>query len=213
MADAFRRRWWVLIFCLICGVIVTLVLTLRPVSNTYSSSATVYISSVTAYGDLIQGRNMLRDYSSIITSNKVSERASTLLGGAISPNAIRGMLSVGVESGSTIVTITTTSTQPELCPLVANNVADAFLFELEHITLGIDTISVKVLDYASGYALATDGSLQRNTLRLVCIAISAIVGVLIILFSEFWVPRIRTYEDMEATAEIEVLGVIPWQTI
>jgi capsular polysaccharide biosynthesis protein len=151
---------------------------------------------------------ILASFSDIITSNKVCERAASIIGGSADLDAedIQRMIGVNAINGS-VIEIYALSPRPELAISVANAIAEAFIKE---VTSSTKNDSVQILDAAVDYSLYSNGSedilLRRGIFALIGLAGSSIY----IVYTELISKKLRTIVQCVEDNEEEILGIIPY---
>lgn len=208
--DALLKRKWVVIIVGVIASLLGFVFITGDNPNLYAASSSIYAASYASYQETVQAMNIMRDYVEVIRSRKVAERASGYLSQTVSASAIMGMVSPNYASDSKIITITATSSDPQLAMAVANAVADAFIQEIVSITAAE---SIKVLD--SAYTSRMVSNAQRDAMQNRLLLTGAAVVVTALIIAVFAAFNTRVCYPVEVTlgGKIELLGVIPDKTI
>lgn len=199
---------WVAILFLLIG---TLVASLGSVENEYTAKTTVYIVTSSANKDVSAAAataTAISGYSEIVKSNKVCERAASIISDAsVDAKVIKNIVSASFNKSSTIMTVSAKSGNPQIAKLVANAVAESFVEEV-HMTLGSDMI--RVLDKANEVSLSNDG-IKGFVSTVAMAGIAGIAGcvALIVVFTVFS-NKISCVEQCLDEEDSEVLGIIPF---
>lgn len=165
---SFLRLWQekgtIILVTLLVGCI-GIFLTIRgSVQNEYGAKSTVYSALYNSYQDSVDGTTAMTNYSSIVSSTKVCERAASLLGDTnVDAKAIQRMITASYDEGSVILSIQAYSTDPEMAVKVANAVAQAFVIEMRGI---VGSGSIQVLDQATASFISKSGSNKIMQIRL-----------------------------------------------
>lgn len=191
------RKWWLII---IVGAVFYGIAYLISVNNLredeFTAEATVF--SVTDYPALTL-------YTDIITSSKVSERvANSLHISSLDADGIKKMISV--KTYSLVLGINATATDKDLAIRVANEVAAAFIEEVNNIT---DSNSTRFLDEATSVSLSFNRRVEQLKFRII-VTISGIALLCVwIVFGVIFSKKIYYLSDIGLDGEIEVIGAVP----
>lgn len=201
-----RMFWLVVLFGLIGGGIAFY--TNYFATPVYEAETTIYAMTKgqnVNYQDVMLSRQMVQDYQEIITSDRVlALSADKLKNYNITPQQLKGMISVQPKNESSIISIRATSNEPKIAAEASSAVTHAFLDVSSDIT---NNQIVGVLDQAKipQYPVSSGGT--RN------IVIGIIAGILaaitVIYIRELFDTTIRYAEDLERNLKIKVTGIIP----
>ena len=174
--------------------------------NTYHAKATVYSAVYGSYQESITGSTAILTYADIVTSNKVCERAASILADATITSAnISSMINASVNSDSAIMGIYAYSINPELAIRVVNAVAEAFVIEIQRIT-GSDAI--QVLDSANTYYLYSSGTKDLFMKRALFVAFGLILSCGIVMLRELFSGKVKSIEQCKGEGDT-IIGIIP----
>ena len=174
----------------------------------YTATASVYSASIGSYAESAQGINIMQLYSNVIYSQKLADRAASLMNGnSISPIEIRSMASASYSEDSPIMYITATNTDPNVVVPTANALAQSLVIEAQSIT---GTQAIQILDQATVFK-AVQSKMKRNV--LLAFAVGAFLSVCAIVLPELLSDRVYRVEDAALDGELEILGIIPDQKI
>lgn len=212
------RKWNFLIIMAVLFGIVGFILTLDKEEDRFTATSTVYAMSGDSYNDAKLGVSAMNEYSDIVTSMKVCERAALLMG---NPN-VNGetiMKATSVDTGekektsssimaqtSTILKITCEYSDPVVAMEMAQAVSDAFTIEMENI-LGSD--AVKPLDKPFNYKVSYDATQNQWKTRIMMFAFGAVVAAVIVVLGEIFNPNTCTIRECTLQDELPIIGVIP----
>ncbi|MBQ8822020.1 MAG: hypothetical protein IJZ82_05215 [Lachnospiraceae bacterium] len=216
----FRNIKWVILSTfafLFIGVLVAVLY--LDTENVYDAKASVYSIAYGSYSDSADGIQAIRAYRDIVKSVRVAERAAVLLGdSSLDKYAIYDMIEVeegevnayGVESESSIINIHAKSTNPEDAIRVANAVASAYAMEVTSIT---NSDNVQVLDEAY-YCEVTYNALKQQIIYTAVIAVAGmLLAIVAIVLREIFSTKIVTVEQGSLYGELDIIGVIPQQSL
>lgn len=206
VADALFARKWFIIAVAAVALVIGILITDPDAPDMYSASATIYSASYASYKESVEGINAMLAYVDIIESRKVAERASAQIMQALTPEQIMGMVYVSYAQGSAVLTVSATSTDPNLAVNVANAVAGAFVQEVISITA---VESVKILDSASYARIASDGFGEAMRMRAVAVIAGAVAAIVLVVVFSLFDSRVAFPREITLNGELELLGVIP----
>ncbi len=172
----------------------------------YAASVSLYSAAYGSVSETTQVAKIMQSYASVITSNKITERAASILGdNTITGSYIRSIIGVNYSENSPILYISATDTNGTRAVVIANAVAEAFIIEAQNLT---GSEGVRILDKAT-IAYEISKGTRRYTMLGVLGGVIAVAG-LIILF-EIFSDRVYRVEDAELGGKLEIIGVIPDQ--
>ena len=202
------RKLWVIAIVAVLAFALSLVL-VKEVKReqVYQANATVYSVANGSYRLSLEGTNAMKDYSEIITTLKVCERAALLLGDdSIDGYYVMGSIEPYYTDDSSILTITSYDTNPQRAMKIANAVANAFVIEMRTITGGED---VQLLDEAFTsypYNMSDSGLMTK---RVIFVGVALFIVCAYIVLNEIFTSRLKTIRECTLGGDIEVIGVIP----
>ena len=202
-----RNKIIIAIISVIFLIIGILYASTQPVMNCYYASATIYSAIYGSYQESVTVSNAIDEYSGVLSSAKVCQRAEALIGDSnITATDIQRMISSKVNSTSTIMTVSTYSDNPETSVKVANAVAEAFVIEIQGIT-GSDAI--QILDESQTAYLSSNGY-SDLVKRVFTITIAGFVlGCVFFVGREILTDKIKTVDQCMGAMGDELLGVMP----
>jgi capsular polysaccharide biosynthesis protein len=179
----------------------------NSISDEYGASATVYSSVYNTTDQNSDAAAAMIAYADIVKSDRVCERAASLIGNAdLTGDDIRRMLSVSASSSSVMMTITANSSDPDVAVEVANAVAKSFVIEMKTIT---QTDVIQQLDNATEPYLASNGLRNLWEQRIVFFLLGSIGMAAFYFLKELFSDKIRLAEQCAFDDEDVLLGIIP----
>ena len=207
----YRRLWIFILFAIIAGCISGYYsyYVMKPV---YEADTTLFVNNKTydseygiAYDDLLVGAQLVKDYSELIRSRKVTNAVlQELKQKNLTEEAVAGMITVSSKNETRIIEISVKNYDPVLAMKVANSVANEFskkAVELMHVE------NVNIVDAAK----LPDGPVGPNEMRNIAIAVFAalVLAAGLVFGLEYLDNTIRTTEDVEKRLGLTILGTIP----
>ena len=177
------------------------------ISDYYGASSTVYSSVYNTTDQSDSAAAAMIAYADIVKSEKVCERAASLIGDAnLTGGDIQDMLSISASSSSVMMTITANSSDPDVAVEVANAVAKSFVIEMKTIT---QTDVIQQLDNATEPYLASNGLRNLWEQRIVFFLLGSIGMAAFYFLKELFSDKIRLAEQCAFDDEDVLLGIIP----
>ena len=203
--------WHNITKCLICalaffalGILLTLG---NNIENTYYASTNLYCPVNSNYSEASSAVAVISSYANLIESQKVAERAASLLENTnIDYRSIQNMISYTTSTSGINLSITAYSSDPEIAIRVANAVANAFVEEMRNM-MGMDVI--QILSAADRANLSSNGIVSLWESRIIFLLIGFIISALIIFFKELFSDKIRSLDQCIIADEDVLIGVIP----
>lgn len=179
--------------------------------NEYKATSSVYSIVYGSFSDSANSLRAMVQYSDIVKSYKVAERAETILGdSSIDKNAIYQMTNASYDytssSSSSKIYISALSTKQDVSIRVANAVADAFVLEIANLT-GQDDI--QVLDRAIEAKLCYDAHAARFKTVIVFVFAGVFLACLYVATKETLSQKMYIPRDATAYGKLDIIGVIP----
>jgi capsular polysaccharide biosynthesis protein len=196
---AILKKWWlIVIIAILCYAIAFLITINNSREDEYTAVTTVYS---------IMDHSALTLYSEIITSAKVSERASALLGiSDMNANDIKDMISVKAYSTTLVLGISASSTNKVIAIKVANAVAEVFIEEVNNIT---SNNSVRLLDEATTAELSYNKQLEQLKFRIIVTLIGVALLCAWITIREIYTKKIHSLFEIGLDGELNIISIIP----
>ena len=176
------------------------------IGQKYSASVSLYSAANGSVSENNALAKAMQAYASVIMSNKISERAASIIGDyTISGSYIRSVVWVNYSSDSPILYISATDPSPSKAVAIVNAVAEAFMIEAQNLT---GSEGVQILDKASDASPVSTGTRRYTILAIIGgVFITAFVLIIMELVSD----RVYRVDDAELNGKLEVIGIIPDQ--
>lgn len=202
---AILKKWYFVVLVATCAALIMFAYKYDTVTK-YYANATVYSSAYGSYAATAEGVKAMQLYAELVTSNKIAERAVSILGdNSLDVDKVRSMVYANAPEDSTILLIGANGTDPYKTIAVANAAAEAFIIEAQNITGGQ---GVQILDKADT-AKVIPNPIKRNCVIAFLAGAFFVCGL--IALGEIFSNRIYHVEDASLDGEIEILGIIPTQ--
>lgn len=175
----------------------------------YTASTRMYVlnrSSETnvVYSDFQTSTQLLNDYKVLITGRNVTDEVISRLGLNMGSGTLAGMIQVTAPSGTRVLQINITDTNPQRAADIANTVREVASEQIQNL---MEVDAVKDV-YEAEVPLSPSGpNVMYNTAIAAAIGLAAVVVILSAIF--LMDDTIRTEEDVERYLGLSVLGVIP----
>lgn len=200
------HNWWIILISVIVMFLLSLLLTSKPKADTYTAVSTVYSVVYGSYQESVEGAAAMQTYSAIITSSKVTERASLILGDeTITADMIKNLVTVRSTS-SFILSIQANYSNPDDSVGIVNAVAEAFIIEVRNIT---GENNIQLLDKATKASVSYSGHAQQNKTRIFAVMAGFVLACAGIVIRVLFTTKIGTIKDGTLDGELEIIGVIP----
>lgn len=202
---ALIKKWYFVALVSIVATILMYVYMYNPV-QTYYSEAAIYSAAYGSYAQTTEGVKAVQLYADIIYSNKIAERAASILGdNSLDADTVRSMIFANITEDSSIMKIGARGTDPNKVIAVANAAAEAFIIEAQNIT---GSQGIQMLDKSSRAYMVTTNVRKKCILAFL---VGAFATCMLIALLEIFSDRIYHVEDASLNGELEILGIIPIQ--
>nr|WP_246298618.1 polysaccharide biosynthesis tyrosine autokinase [Nocardioides panaciterrulae] len=209
-----RRRWKVVILCLLLTVAAASVFTFSATPQ-YSSSAQIFVSTSPtdasqAYQGSLFATQRISSYAKIVDTRKLASRVADDLGSTYTPDELRDEVTATVDPDTVLLTIT--ATDPD--PTTARDIAQAYAEELSNYIAGLETpdgkkrplIKASIVDNAERTTTPVSPQPVRN-LGL-AIVLGLLLGVGVAVLRELLDTSVSNAEDVGEVTEAPILGHI-----
>ena len=205
----FRQKIVFIIIALLVGAIAAGLYTKLMITPKYSATSKIYIvssssSSVVNLSDLQIGTNLAPDYKELMTARPLLLTVITNLNLPYTPGQLRGMISVVNTSGTRILTVTATSSNPEEAAAIANELAAVAVVWLPEI---MNSNAPSIYEDAIIPANPSSPSLSRNVMIGALLAAVLYCGIEVIRYLRN--DTITSAEQMERLFGTIPLAIIP----
>lgn len=204
-------HWWQIILAAVLGGVLAFGYTNYFVTPTYSTTAKMFVvsdsssvGSLLTASDLAYGNTVKEDIRSLLVSRELLQRVIDELHLVRSPGQLAGMISVGGNNGTHIMTVTVTSPYPDEAVDVANELiiqSRTYLPEVMRISAPSFYERALMPTYKNGL------NYSRNTMMGALMGGAAVCGVLVLLF--LLNDRINTPDDLERYLGIQAMASVP----
>jgi capsular exopolysaccharide synthesis family protein len=213
-----RRRWRVVVACLVVAVAAAAFLTWQATPQ-YSSSARIFISTSesdtsAAYQGSLFATQRVASYADLVQSRQLAGRVSDELGGEIDADALTEQVTAEVVPETVILEIT--ATNPD--PAVARDVAQAYAEGLRALIADLETptgqsnalIKASIVDNAQLTSTPVSPQPVRNLgLALV---LGLLLGIGLAVARELLDTSVSSAEDVAEVTTTPILGHINTDT-
>ncbi len=202
----------ILVFCLVfllLGIVISTFFIKQ--SDEYKATSSVYSIVYGSISDSTTSLHAMLQYSDIVKSNKVAERAAMILGDpSISKNDIYKMIYTSSDSdtlkSSSKLYINAVATDKSVAIKVANAVADAFVLEISSMTGEND---IQTLDKADD-AVRSYSVFQTKIKIIFLMSVSGLLcAILYVGARETLSHKMYSPKDATLYGELDIIGVIP----
>ncbi len=206
-----KQKMWIIILCVLIVASFTAWVSFYVFKPVYEATTKILIQGQTdsnqiIYNDLLTNQKLVKTYSEIIKSDRVSENVIHRLNLTLTSEELLKMVTTKSNEESLITSITVRNHDPQSSVDIANAYAQSF-YENIHQIMQVDNVSI--LDEAKLPPHPTP-ILPKPYMNIsVSIFLTIIVCILLILFNESIDRRIKSEADLMEVLEIPVLGVIP----
>ena len=206
-----KKRAWIIILITVIAMITSGIISFFVLSPVYESNTTLIVnadqnkeSEVLTGDQLNVTQKLTLTYGEIIKSRSVIDDVIKKLDLDKNYSEVVNEITVSPVKDTQIISITVQDTNPKRSRDIANAIPTVFTKEVKRIT---KANSVEVIDKA----ITPENPVKPN--KLMNIAISAVLGVMIGLFIvfilEYMDNKIKTPQDIEKYLELPILGIVP----
>lgn len=209
LASYILSKWQYVLLCVLVGALIVNAYTFFFVTPTYKSTAKLYIVSasgdtVVDLTDLNIGTNLTNDYVELIMSYPVLDQVIDKLDLNMDSNALANVLTVTNPSQTRVLTLTATTSDPELSMKIANTLAGV---AIEYLPETMSTNKPNVAQVAKLPTAKSSPSYMKNTILGALIGFVLIAGALTLQF--LFDDTVKTQEDVENLFNVAVLSIVP----
>ncbi|MBJ7289144.1 MAG: polysaccharide biosynthesis tyrosine autokinase [Williamsia sp.] len=211
------KFWWVIVLLTVVGAGGGFAYYQFGTTSEYAATARLFVTAEggTSVGESYQNnlfaQERVNSYAAIATSDQVARRASSALGGAISPDDLRGATTAAAVPKTVILAVTVTNGAPRRAQSYANAVAQetaAVVQELETSRRGgAAAATAIVLDDAD--LPSTPTGYGWKILVAAGAFVGLLLGVLVSLAIAVLDRRIKTADTLTSEDGLHVLAEVP----
>jgi capsular polysaccharide biosynthesis protein len=203
------HHWWLLVIGLLVGALIAGCYTVFGITPLYKASSTIYIfnktTSITSLSDIQLGSQLTVDFQIIAKSREVLEAVIEDCDLKMSPDSLRGSLSVTNPVDSHMLTITVTNPNPELAARIANSAADILRQQVADI---MNTDKPSTVERAVVPTGPSSPNVTRNIEMGALVGLALVAAFLVIRF--LLDDTISTEEDVRKYLGLNTLASIPY---
>lgn len=202
-----KKMWWILAAGLLLGCIAGAYSQIF-IAPTYTSTSSMLVlskeESLTSMADLQLGTQLASDYQVFIKSTPVMEQVIENLDLNMSAGGLKNSISIANPSGTRILNISVTSTNPELAKKIVDELTSV---SSEYIGDKMEVIPPKIVEEGQMPTYKDGPNVKRNALLglLAGLAISAGIVCLFAMLND----SIKTEDDIARYLGISTLATIP----
>ena len=212
------RKLWIIILVAAVFTGGTAYVTARFYKKVYQAKVSLYVLTKyyyndelqpTTYDDIMVSQQMVKDYSELIKSNRVTSAVIEELGITdITPEQLAGMLSISLKQDTNILEIIVTDTIPLRAKDIANTVSEVFIEKIRALT---HQDNISIVDEAKLPVNPVNS--KRNVSIILALLVSVVGTAGLIILLEYVNNKVRTVDDIENKLGYSVLGIIPKMNI
>ena len=206
------RRFWIIVICVVTAAIVAFSYTTFFVTPVYLSQLSLFVSTrqptdsgTLTQNDMTTAQTLIKTYIVLLTSDTFLGNVSSTSGLSYSPSSLRNMLKMESVSGTSVLSISVTNTNPADAHKIADTISTLAPSQLRN-TMD-NTAYVSIVDKPVVPTSPVPSNKMRNSL------IGAIAGLVLSIALIFIIEkldiRIKSEEDLAKNYNLPVLGVIP----
>jgi len=194
-----------LLIGLIAGIYAYFIATPKYKSNAYVMVQVQIESGTTDSFDLVNAQRLLATAADLISMPIVLEKVVSDLNLSISAQQLKSQLTVTSSNTSYFINISYLAEDPELSQIIVNEVIDeAIAFANENVAILENNII-----RTSTAKVGTYDSPNKILYAVIGFILGGILGVGIAFVKELFNNTFNSKEQLEATFDIQVLGIIP----
>lgn len=207
LEDIFRmllKRWWLIVGCVMIGMVACGIYTYRSYVPMYSTYTTVLVNrqdvsvGLSSSSDFYIREDLLQTFQGIINSTNLREQVASRLG-----TESLGSITVSADDSS-IIRISVRHLDPELGAQVANTVALVFQDMIKEMMYDMDS---SILDVAK-VSYAPQG-MGLTTKVMIGAILGGMISVGLIFVMEYLDKTFKTPKEVSTALDLPVMGVIP----
>lgn len=204
-----KKNIRLIVISMLLVAVIAFVFTTFFIDKKYASQARIYITpkvteeGTVDYSSLTSGNLMVNNYMSILKGENLLRNVSEAIGTDFS--IVNSSLSVSNDANTQIITIKSTTEDPELSKAIVDQTVSSFQSDMQEL---LNIQNLVVIDSAKVNSSPVSPNVKMNTL------IGALIGAMLsggYVFIKFILDkRLRNKKEAEEYLEIPVLAEIPW---
>lgn len=208
LAGVVFHKLWLLILCFVVGVAAALLITTQFITPKYEATSMIYIynktTSITSLADLQIGSQLAVDFQIVAKTREVMEKVIEDLSLNTTYEELLGQISISNPTGSHILKIQTTSTDPAQAASISNALMDELR---ERIAAVMNTDEPSVVERAVMPTKPSSPNVGRY--GLLGGAACAFLAAAVIVVSYLMDDTIKTEQDVKRYLGLNTLAAIP----
>lgn len=209
---ALQKKWYILLAALIGTALCALLITKLFVAPTYRANFTAYVNNMQEQADkttitnsdLTASRSLASTYIEIIKSRSVLTRTAEITDLDVDYSTIKGMVSADTNSTTEIITVSVTTTDPELSLELAKNLEKVAQKEIIRV---VDGSSMVIIDEP----VLPMSSYSPHFMKITFMAgfLGLLVAAFIISLLSLFNDKVIDESELEERFGLVSLGTIP----
>lgn len=203
------KRWKLIValfFLAVAGAYIYSNYYIKPV---YRATATILVGQPTdgtrvLIQDVQLNRQLVKTYGEIARSSMVAGAVIEELNLRMSPDQLKGMLSVNPVGDTELIAVSVRDYSPDRAAFLANGVAEVFIRQIARL-MNVDNVTV--IDAATIPPAPIHPRPRQNMAVAAILAVMA--GLFLTFVLEFMDNTLKTPQDVERVLNLPVLGTIP----
>lgn len=204
-----KKNIRLIVISMLLVAVIAFVFTTFFIDKKYASQARIYITpkvteeGTVDYSSLTSGNLMVNNYMSILKGENLLRNVSEAIGTDFS--IVNSSLSVSNDANTQIITIKSTTDDPELSKAIVDQTVSSFQSDMQEL---LNIQNLVVIDSAKVNSAPVSPNVKMNTLIGALIGAMLSGGYVFIMF--ILDKRLRNKKEAEEYLGIPVLAEIPW---
>lgn len=208
LAGALLHRWWMILLGLIIGAVAVGTITVTLIAPKYQATSMIYISnkttSITSLADLQIGSQLAVDFQIVATTREVVESVIDQLGLNMTYEQLKKSVEITNPSGSHILKIQATSTDPVIAASISNTLADELRTRIATV---MNTEEPSMVERAVVPTMKSSPSTTKNVMLGGFGGALLVCAVLVVAY--LMDDTIKTDDDVRKYLNLNTLAAIP----
>lgn len=204
----FLRKWWLIIGCLVLGVLVSGLYTKLLITPQYSATSTIYVlsktTSITSVTDLQLGTQLTADFQMLAKSRTVVNEVIETSGMDLTYSELVSRMNVENPSETHMLKLTLTDPDPATAAKLSNAYAEVMTEQVADI---MNTDKPNIAERAVEPTSPASPNFQKNV--LMGGLAGAALACLLILVQYLMNDTIQTEEDVRKYLGLHTLAAMP----
>lgn len=204
-----KKNIRLIVISMLLVAVIAFLFTTFFIDKKYASQARIYITpkvteeGTVDYSSLTSGNLMVNNYMSILKGENLLRNVSEAIGTDFS--IVNSSLSVSNDANTQIITIKSTTEDPELSKAIVDQTVSSFQSDMQEL---LNIQNLVVIDSAKVNSSPVSPNVKMNTLIGALIGAMLSGGYVFIMF--ILDKRLRNKKEAEEYLGIPVLAEIPW---